>query len=56
MFRWKTKQSPGKRLQLQRKVVPFVAVEMSFPFEELRLTDHFCGRKDFLPAELSLAF
>jgi hypothetical protein len=49
MFR--RKQSPANT-QLQRKVVPFVAVEMSFSLEkELRLPDHFRGRKDFLPVE-----
>jgi hypothetical protein len=37
---------------LQRKVVPFVAVEMSFFWrKELPSTDHFRGRKDFLPVE-----
>jgi len=49
MFR--RKQSPADT-QLEGKVVPFVAVEMSFSLEkELPSTDHFRGRKDFLPVE-----
>jgi hypothetical protein len=45
-------QTQRKSSQLQPKVVPFVAVEMSFSLEkELRLTDHLRGRKDFLPVE-----
>jgi hypothetical protein len=46
-----SQQSPANT-RLQRKVVPFVAVEMSFSLEkELPSTDHFRGRKDFLPVE-----
>jgi hypothetical protein len=45
------KQSPANT-RLQRKVVPFVTVEMSFSVEkELPSMDHFRGRKDFLPVE-----
>ena len=45
MFR--RKQSPADT-QLQRKVVPFVAVEMSFSLEkELRLRIIFAGEKTF---------
>ena len=49
------KQSPANT-RLQRKVVPFVAVEMSFSLEKaLPSTDHFRGRKDFLPVEPRLS-
>jgi hypothetical protein len=45
------KKSPANS-QLQRKVVPFVAVEMSFSLEkELPSMDHFRGRKGLLPVE-----
>ena len=48
MFR--RKQSPADT-QLQRKVVPFVAVEMSFSLEkELRLRIIFAGEKPFSPS------
>ena len=48
MFR--RKQSPAKT-QLQRKVVPFVAAEMSFSLEkELRLGIIFAGEKTFSPS------
>ena len=49
MFR--PKQSPANT-QIQRKVVLFVAVKMSFSFlERTPSTDHFRGRKEFLPVE-----
>ena len=49
--RFQTQTKPADT-QLQRKVVPFVAVEMSFSLKtELRLRIIFGGRKDFLPVE-----
>ena len=45
-------QTKSPNLRLQRKVAPFVAVEMSFSLEkELPATDHFRGRKDFRPVD-----
>ena len=45
-------QTKPADIQHQRKVVPFFVVEISFFFgERTPFTDHFRGRKDFLPVE-----